>query len=174
MLTLVRLCLSLAAFSVLVSAKINSSLTESTVYNNCSGNLAHPLPGNVESAPYYEPQIRINPLNTGKNGTGWEEWLFISHNPLPDGDQLMYGFKFALGDPGSGNISHQTLFAWAYFPNGTFYHNSVRDVFTYDEYPDGSFRYSIGANQLSWDPVQGVWNTSIDLDGYIIQQTTAK
>ena len=174
MLTVVRLCIFLASFSALVSAQTNSSLTEATVYNNCSGNLAQSPPGNVESTPYYKPQIRINPLDIDKNGTGWEEWLFIGHNPLPGGDEFMYGFRFNLGDQGSGNVSYQTFEAWGHFPDGTAYDNSVHDVFTYEEHSDGGFTYSIGVNQLSWDPVQAVWNVSIDLDGYVIQQTTVK
>ena len=174
MLSLVRLCLFLAAFTGLVSAQTETSLTSPTVYNNCSGDLAQPPPNNVESTPYFKPQIRINPLDINKNGTAWEEWLFIAHNRLENGDELMYGFKFALGDPTSSNVSHQTIIAWAYFPNGTFYRQIGHDVFTYDEYPDGSFTYSIGTNHLTWDPVHTVWNTSINLGGYIIESTSLK
>jgi hypothetical protein len=174
MLTFVRLCIFLAAFSASVLAKTDSSLTNPTVYNNCSGTLANPPPNNTESTPYFKPQIRINPLDIKKNGTGWEEWLHISHNRLPDGTELVYGYKFALGDPTSGNVSHHTIIAWAYFPNGTFYRQIGHDQFTYDEQPDGGFKYSMGASSLSWSPVQGVWNTSINLGGYIIQTVTMK
>lgn len=174
MLTLVRLCLLLGAFSALVSAQTESSLTKSVVYNNCSGNLAHPPPNNVESTPFYKPQIRINPLDINKNGTAWEEWLFIAHNRLEDGSELMYGYKFALGDPTSANVSHQTLIAWAYFPNGTFYRQIGHGQFTYDEYSDGSFTYSIGDSHLTWDYTRGLWNTSISIEGYVINSVTAK
>ena len=55
------------------------------------------IANDVESSPYYEPQIRTSP-HMNKNGIAWKEWFFIAHNRLPDGKELMYNLKFALGD----------------------------------------------------------------------------
>jgi len=41
----------------------------------------------------FKPQIRVDPLDIGKNGTGREEWAVMSHNLLPDGSELIYGCK---------------------------------------------------------------------------------
>ena len=71
--TLLHLCLLLAAFSALVSSKAAPPSTLPAVYSNCSGNNPVPLPRGVESTPFFKPQIRINPLDINKNGTGWEE-----------------------------------------------------------------------------------------------------
>lgn len=167
------LYLVLLLLSTLVSAEPKP--TEPTVYNNCSGHLSAPPADNIASTAYYKPQIRINPLDANKNGTAWEEWLFVGHNRLPDGTELMYGYKFALGDPTSANVSHTTLITWAYFPNGTFYRGIGRGRFEWEEYgDDGGFRYSIGNNHLSWDAKKGVWNTTINVGGYIIEGITVK
>ena len=125
----------------------------------------------MASTPFFKPQIRINPLEIDKNGTGWEEWLLLGQ-AFFDGSELVYSCKWGLGDPTSANISHQTFTAWVYFPNGTFYHQVVHDVFEYEEHPDGGFTYSIAGNSLTWDPVNGFWNTSVNTDGFIIETYT--
>lgn len=173
------LTLLLGVLSTLVlagsdSSSPSSSLTSPTTYNNCSGDYPHPLLDNVASLPYYKPQIRINPLEINNNGTGWEEWLFIGHNRLPDASELLYGFKFALGDPTSANVSHFVLIVWALFPNGTYYHDTSHDIFTYEESTDGGFTYTIGGSNLGYDPVSDHWNISISLNGYVIQSITQK
>ena len=172
MLTLVHLCFLLAGFSTLVSSKTTSSLTTPTVYNNCSGDYTLPLPSGATSTPLFKPQLRINPLEINKNGTGWEEWLLLGHSRLADGTELVYSCKWALGDPTSANVSHQTFVGWVYFPNGTFFHQVVRDVFEYEEYADGGFTYSIADNHLTWDPVHGFWNTSVNVGGWVIETYT--
>lgn len=174
MLSLLRLGFVLVAFSALVSSTNAHSPTVPTVYNNCSGNRPVPLPNSVASTPFFKPQIRINPLEINKNGTGWEEWLYLSHNRLPDGSELIFSYKWGLGDPTSANVSHTTFVAWAYFPNGTFYRQIVHDAFTYEEYADGGFTYSIADNHLTWDPVKAVWHTSINTGGWIIDTVTTK
>jgi hypothetical protein len=176
---LAQLCLLLTAFSALVSSKPTPtpSLTvPPTVYNNCSGHaqFPHPLLNDTASTPYFKPQIRINPLEINNNGTGWEEWLFLAQNRLADGSELVYSYKWGLGDPTSANVSHHTFVAWAYFPNGTFYRQIVHDEFTYEEYEHGGFTYSIADNHLSWDPVEGIWTTSINANGFIIEARTEK
>jgi len=174
MLTLVRLCLLLAAFSTLILSEPAPSLNVSTVYNNCSGDYPLTLPSGAASTPFFKPQIRVNPLEINNNGTGWEEWVFLSHNPLADGSELIYSYKWALGDPTSANVSHHTFIAWAHFPNGTFYRQIVHDVFKYEKHADGGFAYSIANNHLTWDPVHGFWNTSINAGGWIIETHTNK
>ena len=166
MLTLVRLCLLLAAFTTLVSS------AHPSVYNNCSGSDSIPLSHSADSAPFFKPQIRINPLKINNNGSGWEEWMFTGHNYLPDGSELVYSYKWALGEPTSANVSHTTFIALAYFPNGTFYREIVHDVFEYEEYEDGGFTYSIGNNRLTWDPEHRLWETSVNANGFIIEATT--
>ena len=174
MLGLTRVCVLLTAFFTLASSKTTkstTSLTSPAVYNNCTGNGSSP-PGSLDSTPFFKPQIRINPTEILKNGTGWEEWAFVSHNRLLDGSELIYSYKFALGDPTSANVSHHTFIGWAYFPNGTFYRQIVHDEFKYDELENGGFTYSIGDNHLTWDPVYGYWNTSINAGGWIIETHT--
>ena len=173
MLTLAHLYLLLAAFSALVAADPKPASTP-TVYNNCSGHLSTSLPDDLASTTFYKPQIRINPLDILKNGTAWEEWMYVGHNRLPDGSELLFGYKFALGDPTSANVSHQTLIAWAYFPNGTFYREIGHGAYGWQEFPDGSFTYSLVGNYLGWDATKGVWNTSINLGGYKLETITAK
>ncbi|KAF9645408.1 hypothetical protein BDM02DRAFT_3204810 [Thelephora ganbajun] len=171
--TLVHLCLLLIAFSTLVSSERLPSLIEPAVYNNCSGDYPLPLPSGAASTPFFKPQIRVNPLQINNNGTGWEEWLFLAHNRLADGSELVYSYKWALGDPTSANVSRHAFVAWAYFPNGTFYHQVVHDVFEYEERVDGSFTYSIANNHLTWDPARELWNTSISVGGWIIESSSA-
>lgn len=171
MLTLFRLCLLLAAFSTLVSSKCVSSLNQPIVYKNCSGDDPVPLLHSPASTPFFKPQIRVNPLEINKNGTGWEEWLFIAHGILPGGEQFIYGHRWALGDPTSANVSHTTFIAWAYFPNGTFYREIVHDAFEYEEREDGGFTCSIADNSLTWDPVRGLWKVSVDANGWIIESS---
>jgi hypothetical protein len=144
------------------------------VYKNCSGNDPVPLPHSPESTPFFKPQIQVSRQEINNNGTGWEEWLSINHNLLADGSELIYGYKWALGDPTSANVSHTTFIAWAYLPNGTFYREIVHDVFRYEESEDGGFTCSIGNNSLTWDPVQAVWNASINAEGWIIESSTVK
>ena len=168
--SLLRLCLLLAAFSTLVSSETAHSLTVPAVYNNCSGDYPLPLPNDQAS---FKPQIRVNPLKIGKNGTGWEEWVMLSHNRLSDGTELIYSYKWALGEPASANVSNHAFTAWAHFPNGTFYHQEVRGIFEYEEHPDGGFTYSIANNHLTWDPAHGYWNTSVNAEGWIIETHTA-
>lgn len=163
---------ALLLFSTLVLA--GKPTSEPTVYDNCAGHLSPLPPDNIASTPYYKPQIRVNPLDIKKNGTAWEEWLFVGHNPLPDGKELMYGYKFALGDPTSSNVSHTTLIAWAFFPNGTFYRQIGRGPFEWEEDKDGGFTYTIAGNHFSWDAKKGIWNTTIHVAGYIIEQVTEK
>lgn len=171
--TLGYLSLLLVAFSTLVSSKFTlSSLTAPAVYNNCSGNTPLSLPTGAESTPFFKPQI--HPLEVTKNGTGWEEWIFIAHNLLPDGTQLIYRCKWSLGDPASANVSDHTYVGWAYFPNGTFYNQIVHDVFKYEEHANGGFTYSIANNNLTWDPTHGLWSISARAGGWIIETTTQK
>lgn len=176
MLAFIRLYLLLAAFSALVLAdsKPDSPPTEPTVYNNCSGHLYSGPPNNIESTPFYKPQVRINPLNIKKNKTGWEEWFYAGHNPLPDGSELLFGYKFVLGDPTAANLSHQALVVWAHFPNGSFFLEIGEGNFEWEEYDDGSFKYTLADNSLSWDATKGMWTTSINLRGYIFEGTTVK
>ena len=168
MLTLLCLCLLLTTFSTLVSSK-PTSLTVPAVYNNCSGDYPLPLPDDQAA---FKPQIRVNPLEIGKNGTGWEEWAVLSHNSLPDGTVFVLSYKWALGEPTSANVSSHAFTVWAHFPNGTFYHQEVRDIFKYEEHADGGFTYSIANNHFTWDPVYGYWNTSINAEGWIIEART--
>ena len=172
--TLTRLYLLLAAFSTLVSARIISSLTESAVYNNCSGQPASLPPNDTASTPFFKPQVRVNPRDVGKNGTGWEEWLVLGQNLLPGGQELIYSHKWARGDPTSANISHQTFISWTLFPNGTFFRQIAHGEFKYQESADGGFTLSIADNYLTWDPVQAHWNTSINAGGLILQTITEK
>jgi hypothetical protein len=92
----------------------------------------------------------------------------------------MYGYKWALGDPTSANVSHTTLILWASFPNGTFYREIVHDPFEYEEFGGGDddddkgFKYSIGRNSLIWNPTRGVWITSINAAGFIIESVTQR
>ena len=174
MLTLAHLCLVLSACAALVSSKPSSSPASPAIYSNCSGHDAVTPPNDVDSTPYYKPQLRINPLDIKNNGTGWEEWVFLSHNRNPDGTELIYSYKWGLGDPTSGNVSHQTFIAWAYFPNGTFWRQIGRDPFTYEEYENGGFKLASGPNSLTWDPVNDLWNTSINVGGWIIETHTEK
>ena len=48
------------------------------------------IANDMGSTLYYEPQIRTSPH---------EERLMIAHGRCPDGKELMYSCKFALGDP---------------------------------------------------------------------------
>jgi hypothetical protein len=170
--TLVHLCLLLAALSTLVSSKTTHSPTAPAVYNNCSGEYLLPPPSNTAFTSLFRPQIRINPLEINNNGTGWEEWLLVGHTRLADGSEIIYSCKWALGDPTSANVSHQTFIGWAYFPNGTFYHQIAHGVFEYEKHADGGFTYSIGDNHLTWDPVYGFLNTSVNVEGWIIETHT--
>lgn len=175
MLSLLRLCLLLAPLLTLASSEcVSSHAHDPAVYKDCSGNDPVPLPNGLASTPFFKPQIRVNPLEIRNNGTGWEEWLFIHHGRLSDGSDLTYGYKWALGDPTSANVSHTTFIAWAYFPNGTFYREIVHDAFGYQEREGGGFVCSIGKSRLTWDPVGGVWITSINAGGYVIETTTKR
>ena len=169
-----HLCLLLTVLSTLVSPETTCPPTAPSVYNNCSGNNPVPLPTGAESTPLFKPQIRINPLEINNNGTGWEEWLLIGQIRLPDGSEVVYGCKWALGDPTSANVSHQVFSGWTYFPNGSFYHQVVHDTFQYEERPDGGFTYSIADNHLIWDPTHGLWNTSVNSGGWIIETNTLR
>jgi len=167
-----RLCLLLTAFSTLVSSKPAHPPTIPAVYNNCSGNNPIPLPNGAASTPFFKPQIHINPLEINKNGTGWEEWFLLGHTRLADGSEIVYSCKWALGDPTSANASDDEFVVWAYFPNGTFYRQAVYDVFEYEVHADGGFTYSIASNHLTWDPTHGLWNTSVNIGGWIIETHT--
>ena len=168
---LLHLCLLLTAFSTLV---LSNPLTAPAVYTNCSGDHPVRLPNSVASTPFFKPQVRVDPHKVNGNGTGWEEWAFILHNLLPDGSELVYSYKWGMGDPTSADVSHQTFVAWAYFPNGTFYHQVVRDVFKYKDNQDGGFTLSIADNHLTWDPVHAYWNTSVNVEGWTIESHTQK
>ena len=169
--TLLCFSLLLAAPSALALSNPTPSLTDPTVYNNCSGDYTLPLPNNGGS---FKPQIRVNPLDIDKNGTGWEEWAIVSHNRLPDVSELIYGFKWSLGEPTSANVSDHAFSAWAHFPNGSFYRQVVHDVFKYEQHADGGFTYSIANNHLTWDPVHELWNASINAGGWIVETHTEK
>lgn len=171
MLAVIRLGLLLAAAFTLVSSK---PLHSTTIYSNCSGTGYVPLPVGAAATPYFKPQLHVDPRDINKNGTGWEEWAFIHHNRLPDGSELLYSYKWSMGDPTSGNVSHQVFVGWAYFPNGTFYHEVVRDKFLYEEYKDGGFKFSIADNHLVWDPATDRWNVSVNVNGWIINSSTEK
>jgi hypothetical protein len=167
--TLLRLCLLLAAFSTLVSAGCHHS---PTTFYDCSGDEPVSLPDSEASTPFFKPQVRVNPADIYKNGTGWEEWLFLAHNRLPDDSVFTYSYKWALGDPASANVSHTTFIAIAYLPNGTFYRQISRGEFMYEEHEDGGFTYSIADNHLTWDPDRKLWITSVNANGWIIESTT--
>ena len=162
--TLLRLCLLLTTFATLVSSTTTPSLVVPPVYSNCSGNNPTPLPNDTAS---FKPQIPVN-----GSSTGWEEWVFLSHNILADGSMLVYSYKWAVGDPTSANTSQSAFSAWAYFPNGTFYHQVVRDAFKYEEHADGGFTYSIANSKLTWDPKDELWRTSVNAEGWIIESVT--
>ena len=84
----------------------------------------------------------------------------------------MFSYKWALGELTSANVSHTTFIALAYFPNRTFCREIVHDSFEYEEYEGGGFTCSIGNNGLAWDPVQRLWETSVNANGFIIEATT--
>jgi len=168
MLALTRVRVLLAAFFASASA---SSLHSPAVYNNCTGNGPSP-PTSADSTPFYAPQIRVNPLEVMNNGTGWEEWLVWAHTPLPDGTELLYSYKFVLGDPTSANISHYAFIGSAYFPNGTEYREIVHEEFKYAKYDNGGFKLSVGESSLTWDPEHEYWNASINANGLIIETYT--
>ena len=149
----------------------NRSFTVPSVYYNCSGHNPTLPPSDTTS---FKHQIRVNPLEINKNGTGWEEWVFLAHNVQPDGSMLTYGYKWALGDPSSANVSQHAFSAWAYFPNGTFYNQLVRDIFKYEEHPDGGLTYLIANNNLTWEPLDGIWHSSINAGGWVIETNTEK
>ena len=174
MLTLFHLCLLLTVFSTLVSAEPSPSFTGQTVYNNCSGEDLTPLPNSVASTSFFKPQVRVNSWDVNKHGIGWEEWNLLGHNLLPDGSIFTFSYKWARGDPTSANISHDAFIALAYFPNGTFYRQIVHDPFRYKENEDGGFTLSIAENHLTWDPVSGLWNTSVNAGGWVTETTTEK
>ena len=163
--TLFRLCL-LTALSTLVSSKPSHFPTTPSVYSNCSGHDLVPLPHSPASSSFFQPQIH-------KDGPGWEEWVFLAHNRLPDGTELIYSYKWALGVPTSTEVSHRFI-AWAHFPNGTFYHEVVHGDLVYEQRADGGFTYSIGDNHLIWDPVHALWNASVNVDGLIIEVHTSR
>ena len=167
--TLLRFCLLLGALSTLVSSKTTPLLTPPAVYNNCSGNNPISLPTNTASTSYFKPQLRVK-----KNGIGWEEWVFLAHNRQADGSELVYSYKWALGDPTVGNVSQHAFTAWAYFPGGASYNQVVYGDFKYEEHSDGGFTYSIGKNSLTWDPVHDIWHTSVNAGGWIIETNTEK
>ena len=172
MLTFARLSLLLAACSTLVSSTPTPSPYDHSGYNNCPGKSYKSPPDNKDSIDLIKPQIHVDPRDVLKNGTGWEEWLWIGHNQLPDGDIVDYGYKWARGDPTSGNLSHTLFITWAHFPNGTFYREIERDVFKYEEHSDGSFMYSIANNNLTWDPKEGTWTAAVHNNGYVIDSVT--
>lgn len=162
--TLAYLCLLLAAFSTSVSSETTSSLASSTVFNNCSGDYPLPLPSGAASTPDSKPQISVN-----KTGTGWEEWLVLAQGSLTDGSNITYGYRWSLGDPASANLSDTTFSAWVYFLNGTFYNGRVHDAFKYEENTDGGFTCSIADNHLTWDPVDGSWQVSVNAEGLVTE-----
>ena len=169
MLALANLCLLLAAFSASVSAGPVTSPKQDTVYNNCSGDYPHPLPNDVESTPYFGPQVHIKPEDLLKNGSGWEEWLIAAHDFQEDGTEVIYGCKWVLGDPTSANYSHLAWIGWTYFPNGTYY----RDIdhannFVYSEESDGGFTFSIANNSLSWSPSKSKWHATFTSGGFLV------
>jgi len=63
---------------------------------------------------------------------------------------------------------------WAYFPNGTFCRNVVRDTFTYNESGNRSFKYPVADNHLIWDPVNQLWNASVNANGRVIEAHVQK
>jgi len=172
MLTLHYSSLLLAASSVVASSKPTHLPTTPAVYNNCSGDYHPTLPNGAASTPFFKPQIRINPLEINKNGTGWEEWFLLGHTRIADGSEIVYSCKWALGDPTSANVSDDEFVVWAYFPNGTFYRQAVRDVFEYELHANGGFTYSVANNRFTWDPTYGFWNTSVNIEGWIIETHT--
>jgi len=169
---LVHLSLLLAAFSALVSAGPVSSLTKATAYNNCSGDYPNQLPNDVDSTPYYKPQIHVKPEDLLKNGSGWEEWRFLASNIFPDGSELIYGYNWGLGDPTSANYSHQSFTAFAYFPNGSYIREIGHGPFSYQDNPDGGFTISVLDSYLTWDPVNDHWNATINSSGYVVETLT--
>ena len=165
MLALLRLCLLLTALSTSVSSKPSHFPTTPSVYSNCSGHDPVPLPHSATSSPFFRPQIH-------KNGPGWEEWAFLSHNRLADGTELIYSYKWALGDPTSADVSQHSFVGWALFPNGTFFHEVVHGGLEYEQHADGGFKYSIGDNHLIWDAALELWNTSVNAGGWLIETHT--
>jgi len=172
--TILRLCLLLTAFSTLVASKPTHSPNTPTVYNNCSGHGYVSLPDSAASTPFFQPQIRANPDGNHKKCIGWEEWVFLAHNRLADGTELIYSYEWVFGDPASANDTGHTFVAWALFPNGTLYNQIAQGEFKYEERADGGFTYSIGKNHLIWDPVHELWNTSVNAGGWIIETHTRK
>jgi len=166
MLTLVYLSLLLAGFSALVSSKYTPSPTTLTVYNNCSGDYPLPLPSGAASTSHFKPQISVN---TNEGDTGWKEWLVFAHSNLTSGLDITYGYRWSVGDPASADLSNTTFSAWAYFPNRTFYNRRVYDAFEYEEAEGGGFTCSIANNSFTWDPVQGSWRISVNVEGLIIE-----
>ena len=123
----------------------------------------------MTSGSFFQSQIH-------KDGPGWEEWVFLAKNRPPDGTELIYSYRWALGDPTSADTSQHSFVAWALFPipNGTFYHQVVNDGLEYEQRADGGFTYSVGDNHPIWDPVHGFWNTSVNTAGLIIEVHTGK
>jgi len=167
--SLAYLCLLLSAFTALVSAKPISSPGKNTVYNNCSGDYTHSVPNDVGTG-YYAAQVHVKPEDVFKNGTGWEEWLFMAHNPLPDGSEVIYGYKWVWGDPTSGNFSHKAFIGFAYFSNGTYFRQIDRGTSDYQEHPDGGFTVSVVDNHISWDPKQAQWHISVNSGGFVVDE----
>jgi len=78
----------------------------------------------------------------------------------------------APGDRACSNVSH--YIAWAYSPNGTFYHQAVHDAPEFGERAIGGFAYPITNDRLARGPVRGFWKTSVDADGSIVEARPEK
>jgi len=92
--------------------------------------------------------MRINPLRINKNGIGLGEWLFFSHSRLKDGTKFIYGYERVLGDPTFANVSDP------------------------GKHADGGPMYSIRNDCLAWELVHGLWKTSVNANGVIIETHT--
>jgi hypothetical protein len=122
----------------------SSILTVPTVRNNCSGH--YPLPSGATSTSFFRSQVCVE---INKNGTGWEEWLFLAQNRLADGLEPVYSYKWCPGDTASANASYYTFVAWAYSPNGTCHHRILHDVSTYEEHVYRGFACLVADNYLT-------------------------
>jgi len=164
--TLAHLYLLLAALSTLVSSKHAPSPTSPSVYYNCSGDHPLPLGGGAVSTPHFKPQISTNP---DESSVGWEEWFIFAQGYSTNGSDITYGYRWSMGDPGSADLSDTTFSVWAQLPNGSLYHHIVRDVFKYEENEGGGFTCSIANNTLTWDPVRGWWEVSVNAEGLVTE-----
>lgn len=110
-----------ARHPTLISFEVTSPLTVPAVYSNRSGNHCTPLP----TAPTPTPSSSFSLESTRLGPT---TMVLIWKNSSLSG------------------VSHQAFSVWAYYPNGTFYHQVAHDLFKREDLADRSFGYSIANN----------------------------